>query len=113
MLMYVSIYLIDILNIFIQYQKLNNIAIKYSFIIQEYGYLTNKEEEELYNDLMKNSFKLSNLNVSIPKERKNYGELITFSIEYKTYLNKFIFNKEYNQDKIIILKVNKSFYKNK
>lgn len=110
MLMYITIYLVDILMIFIKYQKLNNIATKYSYIIQEYGRLTSKEEESLYNDLKNEQFDLSSLTVNMPEESKTYGELVSFAIECKTYLDINLFNERKQKSNTINLKVNKSFY---
>ena len=112
MLMYITVYLVDILMVFIKYQKLNNIATKYSYIIQEYGSLTSSEEENLYNDLKKEQFEVSNLVVDIPEESKTYGELVSFTIKYKIYINRFMFNKT-SEDNIINLSVNKYFYTKK
>lgn len=108
MLMYITVYLVDILLIFIKYQELNNIVNKYSYIIQEYGSLTPDEENKLYMDLKSKEFNLENLEISIPEKSKEYGELAIFSIKYKCYIkiNFFSYKKDYG----ISLNVDKAFY---
>lgn len=111
LLVYITIFLTDILFIFVWYQKLNNIANKYVFIIENYGSLTNKEEDSMYKDLEEEGFNLEKLNIKIPKKHENYGQLDEFVIEYSVTLNKFLI--ESNEKKDIKIKIRKSFYTKK
>ena len=59
------------------YQKLNNIVNKYSYIIENYGSLTQKEKAELYEDI-----KLQGFKVIFQDSQNSYNDLKKLSIEY-------------------------------
>lgn len=107
-LIYITCYLISILQVFIWYQKLDNIASKYTFVIQNYGGLTELEKEELYKDLDKDGFNLENIIINEPKY-KSYGELAEFSISYTVNINEYSISMS-KKEKNVNIFAKKNFY---
>ena len=77
---------------FIWYQKLENVANKYVYIIEKYGYLTENEEKALYEDLEQDGFNTSLIELDCPKQYLDYGTMFKFEIKYKLYQNYNIIN---------------------
>ncbi len=89
---YIVSYIFNIINVFICYQKLNNISLKYMFILEKYGYLTQDEKDELFNDLQKNNIDTSNVVIDVPEDISSFGTKLDFVIEYKYKLNRIFFS---------------------
>ena len=81
-LVVITVYIINMIIPFIWYQKLENIAGKYVYIIERFGYLTDEEEKCLYNDLKEEGFNIDNVQIDCPKSYLNYGTLFKFEIKY-------------------------------
>ena len=81
-LLILTIYIINTIIPFIWYQKLQAIANKYVYVIERYGYLTDSEEKELYNELKQAGFNLDNVTLECPKSYLDYGTLFKFEITY-------------------------------
>lgn len=81
-LMVFIIYMINTIIPFIWYQKLQAIANKYVYIVEKFGYLTESEEKELYQELQEEGFELANIQLECPKEYLEYGTLFEFKITY-------------------------------
>lgn len=75
--------LFQIIIKFINYEKINTVALKYMFVIEKFGYLTYVEKEELINDLVNKGLKEENITIYAPQSPKQAGELIEFTIKYK------------------------------
>jgi len=86
MIVVVTIFVVSNILPFIMYEKLNNIAIKYMFVVEKFGYLSSKEKENLKQDLKASGFDVNKLTIEVPTERKMYGELINFKISYDYYI---------------------------
>ena len=67
---------------FIYYQKLDNVATKYVFVIEKFGYLTASEKDSLLRDLEKQGINTKNISLIYPSSKKEYGSLIEFEINY-------------------------------
>lgn len=67
---------------FIWYQKLQAIATKYMYIIDKYGYLTSKEEQQMITDMKQDGFDTNYVTISVPKTKQSYGKLINLEIKY-------------------------------
>ena len=110
-IIYIFYYLFNIINVFICYEKLNNIALKYIFILERFGYITVEERAEMINDLTSSGFDKENIMINAPNEKGKFGEKLELSIEYKFRLDsiilKNVFSKETNY---INLKVKKTCY---
>lgn len=91
---------IEIINPFIVYEKISSVALKYIFIMEEYGYLNDLEKSNLINELENKGLDRSQLSISGDMIRKDYGEPISLKIEYKYFskfygiINTFKMNKE-------------------
>ena len=88
----ITVYVINMIIPFIWYQKLENIANKYVYIIEKYGYLTENEEKELYQDLKQDGFDTNLIELDCPKQYLDYGTMFKFEIKYKLYQNYNIIN---------------------
>ena len=107
LLIYLGIYLFNIMSVFVWYQKLNNIYEKYRLIVESYGNLTENEEKNLYSDLKAEGFELSKVKLDIPKDKKYYGDEVKFEIKYSVSINKLkLISKE---EQVIDIKVGNSF----
>lgn len=97
LLIYICIYLFNIMSVFVWYQKLNNIYTKYRLIVESYGNLTDLEEDKLYQDLKEEGFEISKIEATIPKKEKYYGEKVEFEIKYSVTITKLkLLSKEQN-----------------
>lgn len=107
LLIYLGIYLFNIMSVFVWYQKLNNIYEKYRLVVESYGNLTENEEKNLHSDLKAEGFELSKVKLDIPKDKKYYGDEVKFEIKYSVSINKLkLISKE---EQVIDIKVGNSF----
>ena len=65
------------------YEKLSSTSIKYVYLMEEFGYLTNKEANLLKDDLENQGFKMKNINIEYTNNKVDYGEPIYLKIFYK------------------------------
>ncbi len=108
---YIFYYLFNIINVFICYEKLNNIALKYMFILERFGYITAEEKKEMVNDLTSNGFDEENITINVPTLKSKFGEKLELSIEYKFRLDSIIVNNVFSKEtEYINLKVKKACY---
>jgi len=73
---------VNILIPFIWYEKLSLESLKYIFIMEEYGYLTQDEKSRLINELTSENFKLEGIDVVATDQPMEYGEPIFLNIIY-------------------------------
>lgn len=66
----------------IWYQKLQLISAKYMYIIDKYGYLTTKEQQQLLEEMKQSGFDTNYITISAPKTKQTYGKLIEMEIGY-------------------------------
>lgn len=78
----ILVFSIKILTPYIWYEKLSSTCLKYIFIMEEYGYLTNKEKQNLLDDLIKQGFDEKSLKVNCTNKKQNYGAPIYININY-------------------------------
>lgn len=83
----ITINVINMIIPFVWYQKLENIANKYVYVIERFGYLTDDEESELYKELKNRGFDLAKISAEFPKSRLSYGKQFEFSINYEMKIN--------------------------
>ena len=77
-----GIFTINMILPFVWYQKLEHVSYKYTYIIEKYGYLSEKEKTNLVDELVEKGFDKDELVVNSPSEPKGYGNIIEFSIKY-------------------------------
>ncbi len=78
---------IKILSPYIWYEKLSSTCLKYIFVMEEYGYLTKKEEKYLQEDLKQQGFDESKLKIYCTSKKQAYGAPIYLNVNY-TYILK-------------------------
>lgn len=76
-------YIINLITPLILQQKLQAIANKYMYVVEKYGYLTEKEKDELLEELESESFDISRITLNYPSVKRPYGEILELSITYK------------------------------
>lgn len=81
-LLILTVYIINTIIPFVWYQKLQMLANKYVYVIERFGYLTDSEEKELYEELEQSGFDLAAVQLDCPKSFLEYGTLFKFEITY-------------------------------
>ena len=81
------VFAVNILTPYIWYEKLSATCIKYVFVMEEYGYLTNVEKGNLLKDLSNQGFDENKLKISYTSKRQNYGSPIYLKIDYNYQLD--------------------------
>lgn len=108
----IGVHMIELTKPFLIYEKLNTIALKYMFIIEKFGYLTEIEKNNMLNEMSNKGIDISRVSLKFPDRLEEYGELIEFSITYLEYINlpSFINGKLDINKKEIKIEVNKNSY---
>ena len=110
-LIIITIYIINLITPFIWYEKLENIANKYVYVIEKYGFLTQDEENNFYNDLASEGFDTNLIEIDCPKSYLDYGTLFKFEIKYKLYQKYSILNNGIkNEERVVFLNIKKYSY---
>lgn len=105
------VYILNMLTPFIWYQKLQNIADKYVYVVERFGYLTESENEELFKELIKEGFDINNIYLECPSKKLAYGEKFKFNLSYRLKLEYGMWNKTVEREtKEILLHVKKYGY---
>jgi len=86
------VFAVRILEPFTIYQKISETALKYIFVMEEFGCLNKAEQDSLKNELEKKGLNINNINIYATEKVVNYGELVELNIEYKHPFTKTIFN---------------------
>ena len=111
LLLILTIYILNLLTPFVWYQKLQNIANKYIYVVEKFGYLTDAEEKELYEELEKEGFNREDITLICPKQKLEYGTLFEFEICYNLKISYSIIKGEMqNETRIISLHIKKYGY---
>ncbi len=74
---------VEIIIPYIWYEKLSSTCIKYIYIMEEYGYLTNKEANILRNDLENQGFDKNKIKIQYTNSKTDYGDPIYLKLMYK------------------------------
>lgn len=105
------VYIINMMTPFIWYQKLQNIADKYLYIVERFGYLTENEKDELYKDLTSEGFDINNISLECPNKKLEYGKKFNFNITYKLKLQYGMFSEKIKREtKDVLIHVKKYGY---
>ena len=86
------VFSIRILEPFTIYQKISETALKYIFVMEEFGYLNKAEHNALKSELERKGLDINNISVYATDKVMEYGELVELNIEYKHPFKKTIFN---------------------
>lgn len=104
-MMFVGALILLIVNIvmpYIWYEKLSSTCIKYVFVMEEYGYLTRQEKNNLINELANQGFEKNNIKIDCTSSMQSYGNRIYLRANYD-YELKLPFMDEY----IIPMEINR------
>jgi hypothetical protein len=77
------VFTINIMTPYIWYEKLSSTCLKYIFIMEEYGYLSKTEKNNLIKELYNNGFNKNDLEISCTSSEQEYGEEIYLEVEYE------------------------------
>ena len=73
---------IRIIEPFMIYQKISSTALKYIFVMEEFGYLNKSDEKSLKNELINKGLKNENIFINATNQLKDYGEVIELTVKY-------------------------------
>ena len=107
-LIMLTMLIVNLIMPFTIYQKLDNIATKYIFVIEKFGYLTESEKNNLLSDLNQEGIDSNYIKLEYPKKKEPYGNLITLKISYEYAYN--IINFEINKKEKTIISVTKNSF---
>ncbi len=111
LLITITVNIINMLVPFIWYQKLENVANRYVYVVERFGYLTEDEEKELYEELKNDGFDIAKVDLVCPKARLTYGKQFEFSIKYTmSYNSLLVFDGVKNEARNVLLHVKKYGY---
>lgn len=103
------VYIVNMLMPFIWYEKLSGQTLKYIFVMEEYGYLTNDERNSLLTELGSSGFDTSKIAITSTDAPVEYGEPIFLNINYDYSLLLPVLNTSslstVNKDNSIIMNV--------
>ncbi len=74
---------VKILTPYLWYEKLSSTCIKYVFIMEEYGYLTSKEKNNLLEELEEQGFEKENIKINCTTKVQSYGSPIYLNVKYQ------------------------------
>lgn len=105
------IMVINMLTPFIWYQKLENIASKYVYVVERFGYITSLEKESMLNELKNDGFDTNKITIECPETRLDYGEGFEFKVTYKLNINNILYDDKIKREtKEVLLHVKKYGY---
>lgn len=102
---------INLITPFILYLKIENIATKYIFVIEKFGYLTEIEKNNMLNELNSQGISSNYVTVECPNKKEPYGNLISLSINYEYQYNIPGFSNDQKERKTMISVKKNSFSK--
>ncbi len=83
---------IRIMEPFMIYQKMSSTALKYIFVMEEFGYLNKSDEKSLKNELISKGLKNENILITATNQLKDYGEVIELTVIYQHPYKKVSFD---------------------
>lgn len=78
---------VNIITPYIWYEKLSSACIKYIYVMEEFGYLTRNEVNNLKSELKKQGFNENELSIGYTATRVEYGSPIYLEIIYSYKTN--------------------------
>lgn len=97
---------VRVMEPFLIYQKISESALKYIFVMEEFGCLNKADKEELKGELISKGLDVDKIIINSNEEVKEYGEVIELNISYQHPYKKMKFNSsflpEYETEHILI-----------
>ncbi len=87
------VFFVRVLEPFTVYQKISETALKYIFVMEEFGYLNVDDKNSIRDELQLKGLNINNISIYATDKVRNYGEVVELNIEYKYPFKKTIFNK--------------------
>lgn len=87
------VFFVRTLEPFTIYQKISETALKYIFVMEEFGCLNKAEQAAIKTELQNKGLNINNISVFATDEVHDYGELVELNIEYKHPFRKIVFDK--------------------
>lgn len=81
------VFSVKIVTPYIWYEKLSSTCLKYVFVMEEYGYLTKREKNNLIEELTNQGFDKQSLKISCTTQKQSYGAQIYLNVNYTYNLN--------------------------
>ncbi len=96
----------------IYYEKIDNIATRYMFVIEKFGYLTTAEKNQMIDDLKNAGIDETKITLVYPKAKIGYGEPTELTINYSYSYKLPILgnNNSFTQNKETIISVKKNSF---
>ena len=83
----IGILLMNILKPYIMYEKLLSTTLRWMFVLEEYGYLTDDEIDLLIEELAMHGFNREDISVEATQTIQDYGDTVYLSITYNYSLD--------------------------
>ena len=83
----IAVMCIRLIEPFIIYEKMSSSSLRYIFIMEEYGYLTDNDRSKLKKELIGKGLDEENITIRATSELKEYGHPISLIINYKHNIN--------------------------
>lgn len=83
----VGVLLMNILKPYIMYEKLLSTTLRYMFVLEDYGYLTDDEIDLLIEELAMQGFNREDISVEATQTIQDYGDTVYLSITYNYSLD--------------------------
>lgn len=83
----IAVMFIRLMEPFVIYEKMSSSSLKYIFVMEEYGYLTESDRTKLKNELIGKGLKGENISIRATSELEEYGRPISLIINYKHNMN--------------------------
>lgn len=84
---------VRIMEPFLLYQKISETALKYIFVMEEFGYLNSADQNSLKDDLVKKGLNINNVILNATDSSVDYGEIVELNITYRHPYKKSVFSK--------------------
>ena len=78
---------LNVIEPFVIYQKISETSLKYIFIMEEYGYLTDRDRVKLKEELISKGLKGESITIRATSDLQDYGTPISLIINYKHSMN--------------------------
>lgn len=78
----IGVLLMNILKPYIMYEKLLSTTLRYMFVLEEYGYLTDDDLDLLIEDLVLQGFNREDILIEATQTIQEYGDTVYLSITY-------------------------------
>ena len=76
------VFSVRIMEPFMIYQKISATTLKYIFVMEEFGYLTKGDKEELISELANKGLLIEKIYIEATDEEVEYGDVVELNVTY-------------------------------